>query len=273
MRLIFSVLLLSISLGLFSQALDHDIHIFKGIIKESKSRKPIEYGAIKNISTGEVILSDNLGEFKIEGTVGDTLRFHSMGYVDTTWIVPTIWTTMAEDLVLEVPTNIYSITEVEVLRFYSYAHFRQAFKDLELPKDKNEEIKKIISSWDFDEAIAWGKADRKFSQGNFGVSLSTGGGKTKIDKQKEEVKRLEKISRESERFNYLTSRENLADLTGYKGTCLDSFMVFLNSNYTIDYKMNDYTLLTSIIGAFNDFKELKSNEDWYDNSGDSINIQ
>ncbi len=273
MRLIFSVLLLVFSVSLFSQVIDNELHTFRGIVKETKSQKPIEYGAIKNISTGEVILTDQVGEFQIEGSIGDTLRFHSMGYVDTTWVVPTIWTTMNDDLVLDVPTNIYAITEVEVLRFYSYAHFRQAFKDLELPKDKNEEIKAMISSWDFKEAIAWGKADRKFAQGNFGVSLGTGGGKSKDEKKKEEVKRLEKISLESDRFNYLTSRENLADLTGYKGTSLDSFMVFLNSNYTINYKMNDYNLLTSIMGAYKDFKELKNDKEWYDLPNDSTDIQ
>jgi len=273
MRLVLSVLLLSISFGLFAQVLDHEVHTFTGVINETKSQKPIEYGAIKNLKTGEVILTDYLGKFEIEGTVGDTLRFHSMGYVDTTWVVPTVWTTMKQDLVLEVPTNIYAITEVEVLRFYSYAHFRQAFKDLKLPKDENEEIKARVSSWNFEEAIAWGKADRKFEQGNFGVSLNAGGGKSKTERQKEEVKRLEKISIQSERFNALTSRENLADLTGYNGTCLDSFMVFLNSNYSIDYKMTDYTLLTSIMEAYKDFKELKSDAIWYDHATDSINIQ
>ncbi len=273
MRIGFLILLLGISSCLFSQVLDQGLHIFKGIVQETKSQKAIEYGAIKNISTGEVILTNRLGVFEIEGSIGDTLRFHSMGYVDTTWVVPTIWTAMKEDLVLDVPANIYSITEVEVLRFYSYAHFRQAFKDLELPKDQNEEIKAMVSSWNFKEAIALGKAERKFDQGTFGLSIGTGSGKTCEDRKKEEVKRLEKVSLESDRFNYLTSRKNLADLTGYKGTCLDSFMVFLNSNYSINYKMNDYNLLTSIMGAYEDFKELKNDKDWYDFPNDSTNIQ
>ncbi len=273
MRVIVSILLFSLCFSSFSQVLEDEIFTFNGVVKEAKTQKPIEFGAIKNMSTGEVILSDNTGSFEINGSVGDTLRFHSMGYVDTTWVVPTIWTTMEDQLTLVVPTNTYAITEVEVLRFYSYAHFRQAFKDLELPKDENAEVKEMVSSWDFEEAIAWGKADKKFNQGTFGAGISIGSGKTRFDKQKEEVKRLEKIELESAKFNYFTSRENLADLTGYKGTCLDSFMVFLNSNYSIHYKMPEYELLSSILGAYEDFNELKSQEEWYHIEGDSIHIQ
>ncbi|MCW3785079.1 hypothetical protein [Plebeiibacterium sediminum] len=273
MRFLVSILLFSLCVSAFSQALNEEVYTFNGVVKEANTQKPIEFGAIKNMSTGEVILSDITGAFQIDGSVGDTLRFHSMGYVDTTWVVPTIWTTMEDQLALEVSTNVYAITEVEVLRFYSYAHFRQAFKDLELPKDENEEVKEMVSSWNFEEAIAWGKADKKFNQGTFGAGISLGSGKTRIDKQKDEVKKLEKIELESAKFNHITSRENLADLTGYKGICLDSFMVFLNSNYSIHYKMPEYELLSSILGAYEDFKELKSQEDWYSVDSDSIHIQ
>ncbi len=273
MRLVVAIFLFSFCSSLFSQSLEGETHIFSGVLKETKSQKAIEYGAIKNMNSGEVILSDHTGSFQIEGSVGDTLRFHSMGYVDTTWIVPTIWTTMDEELTLDVPTNVFAITEIEVLRFYSYAHFKQAFKDLELPKDENEEIKEMIRGWNFEEAIAWGKSDRKAAQGTFGLTISPKGGKSKIERQKEVVKRLERIDLESSRFNYFTSRDNLANLTGYKGTCLDSFMVFLNSNYSIDYKMPEYELLSSILDAYGDFKELKFGEEWYSNSGDSLQIQ
>jgi hypothetical protein len=49
-------------------------------------------------------------------------------------------------------------------------------------------------------------------------------------------------------------------------------MVFLNTNYAIHYKMPEYELLTAVLGAYENFKELKGNEEWY-NEKDSTDIQ
>ncbi|MCW3805243.1 hypothetical protein [Plebeiibacterium marinum] len=271
MKLIFSILILVTSVNVVSQNINGASHLFEGSLLNHKSENPVEYAALKNMSTGEVVLTNELGLFEINGSVGDTIRFHSLGYKDTTWIIPSIWMAMEEDLTLEVETSVYSIAEVEVLRFYSYAHFKQAFKDLKLPKDENEEVKMMVASWNFEEAIAWGKAEKKAKEGAFGASLSSGR-LSKEDAQKALVKKLERVYDDSYHFREVTGRENLASLTGYQGVCLDSFIVFLNSNYSINYKMTDLTLITSIMDAYKDFKELKNDQEWYDVI-DSTSIQ
>ncbi len=258
-------------LPIISYAQQNEIGLFTGSLIEMDSDKGVGYAAIKNIKTGEVFLTNEKGIFTIRGAVGDTLKFHSLGYIDTTWVVPGVWFSMQEEVSLRVQTSFYALEEVEVLRFYSYAHFKQAFKDLKLPPDENQKVKDMVQGWDFSEAVAMGKAERKFKEGTFGVSLSVGG-KTDIDKQHDEVKRLERIGEERARFNYLTSRENIASLTGYKGTCLDSFMVFINANYQLDYNMAEYDLLASVLRANEDFFSLKGDEFWF-LQGDSIQVQ
>ncbi len=254
---------------LFSQKVEKKV--LNGSVIEETSNKPIELGAIKNMNSNQVTLTDELGHFELTGSVGDTLRFHSLGYADTTWVVASVWYLNNENIELKVKPNSYAIDEVQVVRFYSYAHFKQAFKDLRLPEDENERVRGMVSGWDFSEAIALGKADKKFKEGTLGISFSVGG-RPHIDKQREEVMRLEKIADESERFNYFISRENISELTSYHGTCLDSFMVFLNSSYSISYKMQEYELLTSIRDANKSFKVLKGSKEWYSES-DSMNVQ
>ncbi|MGQ1787344.1 MULTISPECIES: hypothetical protein [unclassified Saccharicrinis] len=254
-------LLLIVSVS-FSQ--DREEKTFGVYLNESNSKDAVQYGAVKNIKTGEVTLSDDEGYFEISGTVGDTLRFHSLGYKDATWVVPGIWFSMEGTIELKVHPNIYSLGEVEVVRYYSYAHFKQAFKDLKLEKTDTEKAKEKIDAWQdsFAEAVAWGKSDAKAANGTFGVGISLGG-KDKVVEQRNLVHRLEDIQYKSKRFNYFVSRENIMHLTDYQGTCLDSFMVFLNTGYNLDYQMPEYDLLASILRASTDFKNLKGNEEWF----------
>lgn len=235
---------------------------FGAYLIQEPTEEAVQFGAVKNIKTGEVTLSDTEGFFAISGSVGDTLRFHSLGYRDTTWVIPNIWYVMDQKIQLKVHTNVYALSEVEVVRYYSYAHFKQAFKDLRLPEDEKEKAKQKISSWAFDDATAWGKSDAVAARGTFGVGISFGG-KDKVAMQRKDVEKLEDIQHKSQRFNYFTSRENIMGLTHYKGTCLDSFMVFLNTGYNLNYQMPEYDLLASILNAASNFKELKGNEEWF----------
>jgi len=235
---------------------------FGAYLIQEPTKEVVQFGAIKNIKTGEVTLTDTEGFFAISGSVGDTLRFHSLGYRDTTWVIPGIWYTTNQKLELKVQTNVYALSEVEVVRYYSYAHFKQAFKDLRLPEDEKDKAKQKISSWAFDDAIAWGKSDAVAARGTFGVGISFGG-KDKVVTQRKEVGKLEEIQNKSQRFNYFTSRENVMQLTQYKGTCLDSFMVFLNTGYNLNYQMPEYNLLASILEAASNFKKLKGDEEWF----------
>ncbi|TLX77729.1 carboxypeptidase-like regulatory domain-containing protein [Labilibacter sediminis] len=254
-----------LTLCIVLQAQDFESKLFSGQIQEQKSGKSIEYGAIKNINTGETVLTDEDGYFEISGTAGDSLRFHSLGFEDNNWIIPGIWYTMQQEILLNVNKRFYALDEVEVIRYYSYAHFKQAFKDLKLPEDEKQKVKEKINSWTFEDAIAWGKSDRKAAEGTFGLSFSTGR-KDKVVQQREAVHKLEEIQEKSTRFNYFTSRDNLAYLTGYKGVCLDSFMVFLNTQYSINYKMPELELLTAIMMASDDFKILKGAQEWFNDS-------
>ncbi len=235
---------------------------FGAYLIQEPNEEVVPFGAVKNEKTGEVTLTDTDGSFAISGSVGDTLRFHSLGYRDTTWVIPNVWYVMEQKIQLKVRTNVYALSEVEVVRYYSYAHFKQAFKDLRVPKTKEDLAKEMAAGWNFDDAIAWGKSDAVAARGTFGVGIGFGG-KDKVVSQRKEVEKLEEIQHKSQRFNYFTSRENITRLTEYKGTCLDSFMVFLNSGYNLNYQMPEYNLLASILEAASNFKKLKGDEEWF----------
>lgn len=234
---------------------------YSGRLLIDKSDSPVPFGAIKNLSTGNVSITDDKGLFSIEGVVGDTLKFHSLGYEDREWIIPGIWNKMSDEIVLNVNTAIYSLQEVEVVRYYSYAHFKQAFKDLRVPKTEAELAKEMVSSWNFKDEIAWGQAEKKYNAGNFGVSI--GFNVNPVAKQRKEIQRLEKKYDDEYKLNTFRSRDNISYLTGYKGTCLDSFMVYLNSTCILDYKMKEFELLTIIDGAQKKFVEKYENSDWF----------
>ena len=247
-----------------SLAQKSEVRLFGAHLHEGASKEAVQFGAIKNIRTGEVTLSNETGYFEINGSVGDTLHFHSLGYRDTTWVIPGIWFTMEQAIQLKVQANIYALSEVNVVRYYSYAHFKQAFKDLKLEKTEREKAKEKIDTWQNNmvDAIAWGKSDAKLASGTFGVSLSMGT-KDKIVTQRKEVDRLLDIQDKSKRFNYFVSRDNISRLTDYKGTCLDSFMVFLNTSYHLHYQMQEYELLSSILKASANYRDLKGEEEWF----------
>ncbi|WP_075603417.1 hypothetical protein [Saccharicrinis aurantiacus] len=245
-----------------SKAQEFEKMRFSGYVGEQFKNKAVQYGAIKNVQTGEVALSDFDGAFSISGTVGDTLKFRCMGYKATEWVIPGIWTTMDDTIKLKVNTNIYALDEIEVVRYYSYAHFKQAFKDLRIEETEADKVKEMVNNWDFSEAIAMGKANAKMNQGTFGLTLSTGG-KDKVAQKREEIKQLERLADESAEFIKLTSRKNVKSLTGYDGTCLDSFMVYLNSNYKMEYTMPQYDLLATIVAAADNFEFTKGDAPWY----------
>lgn len=254
---IISILLLTFTCGLNAQ--EKELHTLSAYLSESVSENKVRFAAIKNEVSGEITLSNTDGLFTIQGSVGDTLRFHSLGYKDTTWVIPTVWVNMHETIQLNVQSNIYSLSEVEVLRYRSYAHFKQAFKDLRVDKTEAEKAKDIFISWkdEINLAAAMGYAERK-SGGGISIDI-----KSQDERKREEVKRLENIREKSTRFNYFVSRDNMLQLTEYKGTCLDSFMVFLNTGYNLHYKMDEYQLLESILQASNDFKAKYGEKDWY----------
>lgn len=263
MRRRINILIIFLAWIFITNAQEFEKQRFQGFITEYNKDSAIQYGAIKNTKTGEVALSDLEGSFSISGTVGDTLKFRCMGYKATEWVIPGIWTTMEDTIQLKVNANVYALEEVEVVRYYSYAHFKQAFKDLKLEKTDAEKAKENAISWDFQEAIAQGVADAKFGYGTFGVSIAINKS-DKITEQRRAIAKLEKVADASAEFKSLTSADNVRSLTGYDGTCLDSFMVYLNSNYKLDYKMPQYDVLATIVAAADNFDFTKGDAPWYE---------
>ncbi len=238
---------------------------YKGYVRDNKNGN-IQYGAIQNTKTGEVTLTDFDGSFSISGTVGDTLQFRCMGYENQKWIIPGIWNTMEDSIILKANTSIYALQEINVIRYYSYAHFKQAFKDLKVEETKADKAAKMIESLNFEDDIKEALLEKRVSVGYFALST---GRPDKITRQREEVRKLEEIAVASQDFNKVVSRSNIKYLTGYQGTCLDSFMVFLNSQYHLDYTMKEYDVLATIMTASQNFTSLKGEEAWFS----TVNIE
>ncbi len=239
---------------------------YRVFLVQNDKGSTVSYATIKNQKTNNVFESDENGVIQIEGTVGDTLNFHCIGYENQTWIIPGIWNNMEENISLKVEPKVYAIGQVNVVRKYTYAQFIHAFRrGFEIEETVQDKINKKMTSFgaELQNAIAMGIAEGNYSrQTGFGI-YSSAGRPDKITLARKEVKRLRNIADKSTELNHFISRTNIQSLTGYKNACLDSFMVFFNINYPVDYTMKPYELLSVVTDAYKDFNELYAERDWY----------
>ncbi len=262
----FSVVLLLFTFAFCGYAQEYELKSYQVHLVQNNNDSAVCYATIKNQETDEVFESDAKGIIHISGIVGDTLIFNCIGYESQTWLIPGIWSKMEEAISLRVEPKVYAIGQVDVVRKYTYAQFVHAFRrGFKIEETEQDKVNSQISSWgtEIENAIALGIAEGNYSrQTGFGI-YSSAGRPDKITLQRKEVERLRDVADKSTALNRFISRTNIQSLTGYKDTCLDSFMVFFNVHYPVDYTMKPYELLSVVTDAYKDFNELYADRDWY----------
>jgi hypothetical protein len=203
----------------------------------------VEYAYLINMRSKKAVMSQTDGRFAINATVGDSLFFRSLGYKDTTYVVNNAML-VGDSVILRVKDLEYALKEVKIRGFMSYAMFKQAFANLRV-EDKTKRFKVNI---DYGQIAA----NNHLGSGGLGtgVGVSFGGGLTKDEFK---LKMLEASEKRMERYYRVTSPDNIQSFTGLKGTALDSFVVFLRTQYKINPLASEYDMLASVKLAYSDF--------------------
>jgi len=215
---------------------------------------PVEYAYLINMRTKKAAVTQTEGRYALPVQNGDTLLFRCLGYQDSTFYVNPVM--LAKDsVILRIRNLDYALKEVKIRGFMSYAMFKQAFANVKLDdKDKPMRFNVTIdyANIDINNKLAPG-------QPGFGVDLgklvSLG---SSLLKSKEKVDELNKRDALYSRYDRVTSHENLQAFTGLKGTALDSFVVFLRTQYKINPLASEYDMLAKVKLAYTDFLAVRT---------------
>jgi hypothetical protein len=230
-----------------SQNINPEEKVVRFKLEVASTQDPVAFSYVGNARTGIGNETKENGSFNMTVAPGDSLLFRSLGYQDTSWVISQ--ELMALDTIhLCVEKKSYTIDEVNVYWFKSYASFKQKFLSLSLPPEKKVKMNFTI---DVKELNALAKAE----SGTFGFSSNISGGSWKSKQQREYDAFLNEEQRQA-RLKTLTSHENLKAFTGFEGTRLDSFVVFLRKHYTIDPELTNYKIMETVQVAYEDFLAL-----------------
>ncbi len=247
-KIVFTLVLMLITSIAFSQNRSDEERLTDFIVKTVKSDMAIPFSFVVNMRTGDGKETKGDGSFNMYVVPGDSLIFKCLGYADTTWVVSN------ENLLLDtIPLNVeqksFTLNEVKIYQWRSYAAFKQMFLSLKV-------LSKEPISFSFDINTGELNALAKAKSGTFGLTAPMGG-KLWIPKETRKLNALIANEKRRERLNRLTSHENLKAFTGFEGERLDSFVIFLRRNYKINPDMTDYNILAEVQNAYEEFLAMK----------------
>ncbi len=231
-----------------SQEQTVDLMLTNFIVRTVESNNTVPFSFVANMRTGDGKETKDDGCFNMYVATGDSLIFKCLGYTDTTWVV-SAGDMLQDTIPLHVEEKSYSLNEVNIYHWRSYAAFKQMFLSLKVPSE--ESLK-----FGFDINVKELNALTKANSGTFGLTFSTGG-KTWVPKEKRKLNSLIAYEKQHERLNRLTSHKNLMSFTGFEGERLDSFIVFLRKNYKINPNLSDYKIMEAVQVAYEEFLAMK----------------
>ncbi|MEO9871446.1 carboxypeptidase-like regulatory domain-containing protein [Ekhidna sp.] len=118
MRLLFIILLVSLSLSVFSQRT-----YLHGIVRDSSTLEALIGVHISNVSSQKLTNNEIDGSFKIPVKEGDSLLLTYVGYKSVSYIVKENWSSETIPFFLEQKAT--QLSEVEVNLFPEYVRFKQ----------------------------------------------------------------------------------------------------------------------------------------------------
>lgn len=233
---------------------DKPIHVLGKV--QTASGEALPFAFIVNSATGIGKETNEKGLFKIQVCVSDTILFRSLGYEDALWPVAGL-DLSSEIQVFNVVEKSYALESVDVLSFRSYATFRHKVANMEISDDTPA----INMGSMFGEhfmadmtTLASKNAQRGAGVDLLAIPMLVGKALIKR-KPKLDLSQKEKIY---ERYNRMTSRQNLQSFTKFEGVKLDSFIVFLRSKHKINPRLSDYEMMEAINLVYEEFLALQT---------------
>jgi hypothetical protein len=247
-KIVFTLALMLITTKTFSQNQPNEDRLTNFVVKTVETGNAIPFSFVANMRTGDGKETKGDGSFNMFVAPGDSLIFKCLGYADTTWVVSDK-NLLLDTIPLNVEQKSFTLNEVKIYQWRSYAAFKQMFLSLKVPSEEPISFSFNINTGELN-ALA------KAKSGTFGLTAPMGG-KLWVPKEKRKLNALLAYEKRRERLNRLTSHENLMAFTGFEGERLDSFVIFLRKNYAIKPYLSDYKIMAAVQIAYEEFLAAK----------------
>ena len=112
-----------------------DLIQFSGVVIYSDSLKPVPYCSIIDVATSRGTTSDHFGYFSFVAREGDTLKFSSVGYKKSKFVIPDTLTTNKYSLIQLMYEDTVMLKTAVIYPWPSKEQFADAFVNTEIPND------------------------------------------------------------------------------------------------------------------------------------------
>lgn len=246
------ILLFVLSAGVSAQ--EQDVLIFRGKVFDKSSGMAIPYVNIISQLRHYGTAADENGEFTIYAIAGDTLVFTAIGFESFRYYVNAEgYEDYFRAVVLE--PAIYSIQEVDVFPFRTYAQFKSAVLNTKLQ----------VEEYQFEKSLQAVKelAVYEAAQAGAGAPVSLGSPITalynkfsKEGKELREYQRLVELDSYREQLSRRYNSDLITHITGIDDQGLiEKFMAFCNFSDSFILKATDYELYLAVNECFDSFTE------------------
>jgi len=251
-RLIILILLSITSLASFAQ---EQYPTLKGRVIDSIETNHISWTYVWNESKRCGSYADVEGSFIVNGTLGDTLVFSSMGY--QALVIKGV--DNVDNIIVSLKVKIYSIDEVHIRRFKNYESFRKEFLAHQEP-----EIKSLAGLPTYRVLLAPGQEYDVLRHNPLAMIMSPisaiYANFSQSEMSKLKVRELKAERNEFAGLNSWHTRENLARYTGLSGEKLDKFLLYCKLNPSQLKNYDEYSYYTYIREKLAEFLKTDSIE-------------
>ena len=226
------------------------VHSYKSIVSD-KLGNPLPYSHIINLRSGRGATSNNSGIFEITAKDEDSILFRNVSCVD---LVITASDILKLDTI-QLETKLYSINEVKIFEWGStYQDF--GAKMMSMPVTKSWTEKLGLPQQTGNPIPNFKNADI-LSNPLFAITNPVDFLYFNLNKKQQSIQKVIEFQNNEDKirkFEAVYNRKSISALTGLTNEPLDSFLVFLNSNFVCDFRCSEIQIVTEIFKQWELYK-------------------
>lgn len=251
MRVLLAILLTA---GLLSASSQRK-YLF-GLVEDSVTRSELIGAHVRNLTSGNLAISDEYGKFRIPAQSGDTLLFTNVGYQQLGWIIKESWFS-DERKAFALPVDTIYLDEVVIGELPEYQRFKQLIVETE-PEDTGfwyhgmekpvMEKDNVMEKKEYANPIFMATHPISFLHHAF----------SKKEKEKRKMLTLQRQSGSVKKAQSKFTREWVSEMTRLEGDSLTDFIAFCE--FTPEYiaKTPVYIIHEKMMALLDDFMDQQS---------------
>ncbi len=220
-----------------------------GQIINEKDSSYIHYATIVNLKKGKATSCDSLGFFHVTMLSDDILRINALGFERQYFTLNKLDINSSKIYIVKLKEKTYQIANVNIYEA-RWKDFEFEFLHTEIEK---QETKERIEKW-FYSLIDPKELALLTASTAIGIPINY---KTKIDRQKIKVKKLELLDIENKIIESKYNPELVSELTGLNKTETIRFMRFCMFDRKYLLATNEYDLIVKINNKFDRYLKIK----------------